>query len=48
MFEKEKRLQKILLAAKSKYGKNIIMKGISYQNGATALERNGQIGGHRA
>ena len=46
--EKEKNLQKAMLNIKGKYGKNAIMKGLSYQDGATGRERNNQIGGHRA
>ena len=33
---------------KEKYGKNAIMKAMNYQEGATAIERNGQVGGHNA
>ncbi len=46
--EREKRMQKALLAIKDKYGKNAILKGMSYQEGATAKDRNQQIGGHKA
>lgn len=46
--EKEKRLQQALLDIKHKFGKNAILKGISLQDGATAKERNSQIGGHKA
>lgn len=46
--EKEKKLQKSLLDIKKKYGKNAILRGISYEEGATTRERNGQIGGHKA
>lgn len=46
--EKERNLQKAILTMKKKYGKNAIMKGMSYKEGATAIERNGQIGGHKA
>ena len=46
--EREKRLQSAVLSMKEKYGKNILLRGSSYQKGATARERNGQIGGHRA
>lgn len=46
--EREHRLQKTLLAIKGRYGKNAILKGINFQEGATARERNGQVGGHRA
>ena len=45
---KERRLQEAVLSVKKKYGKNAILKGTSLQEGATALERNRQIGGHKA
>ncbi len=45
---KEKSIQKAMLSIKKKYGKNAILKGLNYQEGATAKERNRQIGGHRA
>ena len=46
--EKEKNLQESLLSIKKKYGKNTILRGISYEEGATTIERNEQIGGHKA
>lgn len=46
--EREKRMQKAMLDIKKKFGKNAIMKGMNLQEGATAKERNAQIGGHRA
>ena len=45
---KERRLQKTLLKLKNRFGKNVILKGTSYEDGATAFERNLQIGGHKA
>ena len=45
---KEKRLQNAMLSIKQKYGKNSILHGTSYEEGATGRERNGQIGGHKA
>lgn len=45
--EAEKRLQNAMLAIKDKYGKNAILKGTNLQEGATAIERNSQVGGHR-
>ena len=45
---REKRLQKAELAIKHKYGKNAILKGMNFEEGATAMERNSQIGGHKA
>lgn len=46
--EKERRLQEAMLAVKRKYGKNAILKGTNLQKGATTIERNRQIGGHKA
>jgi DNA polymerase V len=46
--EKEKRLQKTILQLQDKYGKNTLLKGLNFREGATSIERNGQIGGHRA
>ena len=46
--QREKNLQRAMLNIKKKYGKNAILKGTSLMEGATAMERNRQIGGHRA
>ena len=46
--DKERRMQKTLLDIKKRFGKNSILRGISYCEGATARERNKQIGGHKA
>ena len=46
--EKEKKLQRAMLDIKKKYGKNAVLKGMNLQEGATARNRNGQIGGHKA
>ena len=46
--EKEKKMQKAMLKIKGKYGKNAVIKGLDLQEGATTLERNSQIGGHKA
>ena len=43
----ELRLKKTLLEIKSKYGKNSILKGMNYEEGATTKERNEQVGGHK-
>ena len=45
---KEKRTNEAILTIKKRYGKNAILKGINYEEGATGRERNAQIGGHRA
>ena len=46
--EKEHKLQKAMLDIKEKFGKNAILKGMNLQEGATTMERNCQIGGHRS
>ena len=46
--ERERRIQEAMLGIKKKYGKNAILSGGSYLDGATARERNRQIGGHKA
>ena len=45
---REKKIQKTMLTIKRKFGKNSILKGFNFEEGATARERNRQIGGHRA
>ena len=46
--EREKSLQVTMLGIKKKFGKNAVLKGTNYLEGATMRERNGQIGGHKA
>ena len=46
--EREKRRQKAILTIQKKYGKNALLKGMNLEEGATARDRNGQIGGHKA
>ena len=46
--EREKKMQKTMLDIKKKYGKNAILKGMNLQEDGTAMERNRQIGGHKA
>ena len=46
--ERERRLQRVTLAMQDKYGKNAILKGMNLVEGGTTIERNGQIGGHKA
>ena len=46
--EKERRIQEAVLGIKQKFGKNAILKASSLEDGATAKERNNQIGGHKA
>ena len=46
--ERERRLQKTVIDIKRKYGKNAILKGMNFEEGATGKDRNRQIGGHKA
>ena len=46
--QKEYELQKAMLSVQKKYGKNAILKGMNLEEGATARDRNRQIGGHKA
>ncbi len=46
--ERERRMQQAVLQIKKRYGKNAILKGMNLQEGATAKDRNAQIGGHKA
>ncbi len=46
--ERERAIQDTLLSIKKKYGKNAIVKGMNLQKGATTLERNREIGGHKS
>lgn len=46
--KKERALQEAILSVKKKYGKNAILKGMNLEEGATTIERNRQIGGHKA
>lgn len=46
--ERERKLQETMIDIKNKFGKNAILKGMNLEKGATAKERNNQIGGHKA
>ncbi|MBQ6261960.1 MAG: DNA methylase [Clostridia bacterium] len=46
--KKEKKKQNALIGIKKKYGKNAILRGFDYEEGATSRERNAQVGGHKA
>ena len=48
MLEREKRRQQAVLSIRKKFGKNAILKGMNLEEGATAKDRNAQIGGHKA
>lgn len=45
---KEKRAQEAVISIKNRFGKNAILKGMNLCEGGTSIERNGQIGGHKA
>ena len=46
--EKDRKVQKAVLEIKNKFGKNAILKGMNFEEGATGRARNNQIGGHKA
>jgi DNA polymerase V len=46
--DKERRMQEVQLEIKKRFGKNAILRGLNFEEGATAKERNKQIGGHKA
>ena len=48
MVQKETAIQLATLEIKSRYGKNALLKGTNFLKGATARERNRQVGGHKA
>lgn len=45
--KRERNLQNAVINIKRKYGKNAILKGMNFEDGATTIERNGQVGGHK-
>ena len=46
--DKERRMQEAQLKIKKRFGKNAILRGLNFEEGATAKDRNSQIGGHKA
>ena len=46
--ERERKQQEVVLSIKEKWGKNAILRGMNFKEGATARERNAQVGGHKA
>ena len=46
--QKENRKQKAMVEIRKKYGNNAILKGMNFKEGATAIDRNEQVGGHKA
>ena len=45
--ERERKMQEAVLSIKKKYGKNAILKGMNFEEGATTIDRNSQVGGHK-
>ena len=45
---KERKMQEAMITIKKRFGKNAILKGMNLEEGATARDRNAQIGGHKA
>ena len=45
---RERRMQEATLSIKKRYGKNALLRGLDFTDGATTRERNQQIGGHKA
>ena len=45
---RERAIQRTVLKLHARFGKNAVLKGLNFKEGATTIERNGQIGGHRA
>ena len=48
ILDKERKVQEAVLEIKKRYGKNAVLKGTNWEEGATTRERNNQIGGHKA
>ena len=48
LLKQERRCQKAVLEIRRRFGKNAILRGMNLQDGATAMDRNRQIGGHKA
>lgn len=48
MLSRERELQRAVVRIKSKYGKNSVLKGMNLEDGGKTIERNAQVGGHRA
>lgn len=48
VLERERKLQETMIRLKNRFGKNAVIRGMSLQEGATAKQRNEQIGGHKA
>ena len=46
--KKERKIQEAIISIKKKYGKNAVLSGLNFEEGATSRDRNERIGGHRA
>ena len=46
--ERERKMQRAMLDIKRRFGKNAVLKGMNLEKGAMTIERNRQIGGHKA
>lgn len=46
--ERERKAQEAIIELRRKFGKNAVLKGMNLQEGATTIDRNGQVGGHKA
>lgn len=47
LLKEERSIQKAMLSIQKRFGKNAILKGTNFKDGATTIERNGQVGGHK-
>lgn len=47
LLEKERKIQEAVISVHQKFGKNAIVRGMNLEEGATTIERNNQIGGHK-
>ena len=45
---RERKIQTAMIELQRRFGKNAVLKGMNFEEGGTTIERNGQIGGHKA
>ena len=48
LLTRERRMQETIINIKKRFGKNALLRGLNFEEGSTARERNRQIGGHKA
>ena len=48
LLTRERRIQETIINIKKRFGKNALLRGLNFEEGSTARERNRQIGGHKA